>query len=117
MISLIWDRRAYPCIGNFYKRNSDFEEQTAAISKVLPLLKSIKQSYWGGTGNSVKLGNWLTQKQVYFCVRLKQNEFVQLEDEIWLQLKALGLIPGTALYLNGVSVTKQQGFTLVQCGM
>jgi len=37
-------------------------------------------------------------------VRLKQNEFVQLEDEIWLQLKALGLIPGTALYLNGVSV-------------
>jgi len=41
-------------------------------------------------------------------VRLKQNEFVQLEDEIWLQLKALGLIPGTALYLNGVSVTKQR---------
>jgi len=44
-------------------------------------------------------------------VCLKQNEFVQLEDEIWLQLKALGLIPGTALYLNGVSVTKQRGFT------
>jgi len=40
-------------------------------------------------------------------VRLKQNEFVQLEDEIWLQLKALGLIPGTALYLNG-EVTKQR---------
>jgi hypothetical protein len=114
MISLIWDRRAYPVYWELLpkKGNSDFEEQTAAISKVLPLLKEYKTVVLGDREFcSVKLGNWLTQKQVYFCVRLKKNEFVQLEDEIWLQLKALGLIPGTALYLNGVSVTKQRGFT------
>jgi len=70
------------------KGNSDFEEQTAAISKVLPLLKEYKTVVLGTEFCSVKLGNWLTQKQVYFCVRLKQNEFVQLEDEI-TQLKAL----------------------------
>ncbi len=50
------------------------------------------------------------EKQVYFCLRLKQNEFVQLEGEIWLQLEHLGLVPGMQLYLNGVSVTKQKGF-------
>lgn len=36
---------------------------------------------------------------------------MQLEGEIWLQLEQLGLVPGMQLYLNGVSVTKQKGFT------
>lgn len=114
MISLIWDRRAYPLYWELLHKlgSSDFEEQTAAISKVLPLLKEYKTVILGDREFcSVKLGNWLTQKQVYFCVRLKQNEFVELENEIWLQLKALSLMPGTALYLNGVRVTKQRGFT------
>jgi len=114
MISLIWDRRAYPLYWELLpkKGNSNFEEQTAALLKVLPLLKEYKTVVLGDREFcSVKLGNWLIQQQVYFCVRLKQNEFVQLEDEIWLQLKALDLMPGTALYLNGVSVTKQRGFT------
>ncbi len=47
---------------------------------------------------------------MYFCLRLNQNEFVLLEDEIWLQLSTLGLFPGIAFYLNGVRVTKQKGF-------
>lgn len=59
---------------------------------------------------SVHLGNWLRQQGLYFCLRLKQNEFVQLEPEIWLQLSGLGLAPGTSLYLQGVNVTKQKGF-------
>ncbi len=59
---------------------------------------------------SVKLAYWLSQKGVYFCLRLKQNEYVQLEDENWVQIKALGLSPGTSLYLEGVNVTKQKGF-------
>ncbi len=59
---------------------------------------------------SVRLGNWLLQEQVYFCLRLKHNEYVQLEDDIWLELSALGLAPGSSLYFNDVSVTKQKGF-------
>jgi len=59
---------------------------------------------------SVKLGSWLAEQKVYFCLRLKKNEFVQLEGEIWLQLEQLGLLPGMQIYLNGVSVTKQKGF-------
>ena len=50
------------------------------------------------------------EQQVYLCLRLKQNEFVQLEEEVWLQLEALGLSPGMAFYLNRVRVTKQKGF-------
>jgi len=105
MISLIWDRRAYPVYWNFYKRNSDFEEQT--ISKCYRYSKSIKQSYWG---DRILLGKtWLTQ-EVYFCVRLKQNEFVQLEDEM-ASVKGVRFNPWNCLYLNGVSVTKQRGFS------
>jgi len=48
---------------------------------------------------------------VYFCLRLKQNEFILLEDELWLQLSALSSFPGIMFYLNGVRVTKQKGFT------
>lgn len=59
---------------------------------------------------SVHLGNWLRQQSLYFCLRLKKTEFVQLETEIWLQLSELGLAPGTSLYLKGVNVTKQKGF-------
>ena len=113
MISLIWDKRAYPLYWELLpkKGNSNFEKQTAAISKVLPLFKDYKIVILGDREFcSVKLGGWLSEQQVYFCLRLKQNEFVQLEGEIWLQLEQLGLVPGMQLYLNGVSVTKQKGF-------
>jgi len=46
----------------------------------------------------------------YFCLRLKQNEYIELEKEIWIQLKALGLTSGSSLYLEGVYLTKQKGF-------
>ena len=113
MISLIWDKRAYPLYWELLpkKGNSNFEKQTAAFSKVLSLFNDYKIVLLGDREFcSVKLGNWLAEKQVYFCLRLKQNEFVQLEGEIWLQLEQLGLVPGMQLYLNGVSVTKQKGF-------
>jgi len=58
----------------------------------------------------VLLASWLAQKGVYFCLRLKQNEYIQLENEVWVQLKDLGLSPGISLYLEGVKVTKQKGF-------
>lgn len=113
MISLIWDKRALPVYWELLPKqgNSNLEKQTAAISKVLPLFKEYKVVVLGDREFcSVKLGNWLREEHVYFCLRLKQNEFVLLEDEIWLQLSGLGLSPGMTLYLNGVRVTKQKGF-------
>ena len=35
---------------------------------------------------------------------------MELEEKIWFQLKELGLSPGTALFYEGVRVTKTKGF-------
>jgi hypothetical protein len=55
---------------------------------------------------AVQLGKWLNQKGWYFCLRLKKSHFVEVEPEIWLALKSLGLSPGMSCYLQGVKVTK-----------
>ena len=59
---------------------------------------------------SVKLATWLGEQGVYFCLRLKKNEFVEVKNEIWLELNHLGLSPGVSFFLQGVKVTKQKGF-------
>lgn len=59
---------------------------------------------------SVKLGNWLRQEEVYFCLRVKKGTHIALENENYIALKELGLRPGNQFFLDGVSVTKQQGF-------
>ncbi len=113
IISLIWDQRAIPIYFELLpkKGSTSYEEQIAFCHKVLHLFKNYKTVVLGDREFcSVKLANWLAQKGVYFCLRLKQNEYVQLSDEVWVQLKDLGLRPGISLYLEGVNVTKQKGF-------
>jgi len=112
-VSLIWEKRALPIYWELLPKqgNSNFESQTAAITKIFWLFKDYKVVVLGDREFcSVKLGSWLAEQKIYFCLRLKKNEFVQLEGKIWLQLEQLGLVPGMQLYLNGVSVTKQKGF-------
>lgn len=112
-VSLIWEKRALPIYWELLPKqgNSNFEQQITVISKIIPLLAEYKIVVLGDREFcSVKLGNWLLEQKVYFCLRLKQNEFVLLEDEVWLQLNKLGLSPGMTVYLNGVRVTKQKGF-------
>jgi hypothetical protein len=59
----------------------------------------------------VELGRWLSQEQqVYLSLRLKKNEYVELEEQIWFQLSDLGLTPGMSVYYQGVKVTKTKGF-------
>lgn len=113
MVSLIWDKRALPIYWELLPKqgNSNFEQQTVALSQILFLFKDYKIVILGDREFcSVKLGNWLREQNTYFCLRLKQNEFVLLADEIWFQLSALGLSPGMTLYLDGARVTKQKGF-------
>lgn len=59
---------------------------------------------------SVKLGHWLRQQDVDFCLRLRRDEYVEREPGLWVEIAALGLQPGQSLYLEGVKVTKQKGF-------
>jgi hypothetical protein len=59
----------------------------------------------------VDLARWLqSQPQTYFCLRLKRNEYVEIADDIW-QLQDLGVTPGISLYLEGVKLTKNKGFS------
>lgn len=63
----------------------------------------------------VKLANWLREKKVQFCLRLKKNEFIQAENEMWQTLDSLGLKPGVSWFFPNVKVTKTpkiQGFNV-----
>ncbi len=114
MVSVVWEKRAIPIYFELLAKlgNSNLAEQQAAIGQVLPLLKTHKTVVLGDREFcSVKLANWLREQQAYFCLRLKKNEFIQGETEIWYQLKDLGLSPGVSVFWQGVRVTKTQGFT------
>lgn len=113
MISAVWDNRAFPIYFELLPKlgASNFEEQKAILTKVLPLFKLYKVVILGDREFcSVKLANWLRGEDVYFCLRLKKNEFLQVQPEIWVQLNDLGLAPGVSLFLKGVKVTKIKGF-------
>lgn len=43
---------------------------------------------------------------MYFCLRLKKDEFVEKEEKIWVELNDLGLAPGVSFFIRGVKVTK-----------
>ncbi|NEO24926.1 MAG: transposase [Moorea sp. SIO4A5] len=36
----------------------------------------------------VKLADWLRNKSLQFCLRLRKDEFVELENGIWRELNA-----------------------------
>jgi Transposase DDE domain len=119
VVSLIWHKWAIPIY--MIKLNklgsSNLLEQQQVLTPVLQLLKPHKIVILGDREfYSVKLADWLRQNttdeggKIYFCLRLKRNEYVELVDNFWLELQQIGLTPGHHSYLNGVSVTKQKGF-------
>lgn len=109
MISLIWDKRAIPLYWVLLPKlgSSSLEEQQRTLLPVFRLLNGYKIVVLGDREFcSVDLGNWLREQRVYFCLRLKRNEFIQVEGKLWVQLQSLGLVPGASLFLRGVKVRK-----------
>ncbi|NES82067.1 MAG: transposase [Moorea sp. SIO1G6] len=107
VISLIYKRRAIPLYFELLdkKGNSNFDEQTKALEKVLIKFTKYKVVVLGDREFcSVDLASWLREKNVYFCLRLKKNHFIEQENEIWTQLQQLGLKSGIAFYLRSRSV-------------
>ena len=93
--------------------NSNLDKQTEILSQVLPIFENYKICVLGDREFcSVKLANWLREKKVYFCLRIKKNHFIEVEKDIWLELKQVGLSPGVSLFFQGVKVTKTQGFLI-----
>jgi len=109
MVSLIWQRRAIPLYWSLLPKlgNSNLEEQTFALQEVLPLFKKYKIIVLGDREFcSVDLGNWLKERGISFCLRLKKNYCLETENLIWQRLDQLGVVPGTWLYFKGVRVRK-----------
>lgn len=113
MIGVVWDKRAFPVYFTLLPKlgNSNIDEQEKILSQVLPIFQDYKICVLGEREFcSVKLATWLRERNVYFCLRLKKNHFVEKEKDIWLELKQLGLAPGISLFLKGVKVPKNPGF-------
>jgi hypothetical protein len=118
VISWIYNRRAIPLYFELLEKkgNSNLSEQTESIAHVISKFEKYKIVFLGDREFcSVDLASWLREKKIYFCLRLKKNNFVELESEIWCQLQQLGLKPGISFYLRGVKMTKTKqvaGFDL-----
>lgn len=113
VVSLIMNKRAIPLYCQRLNKlgSSKLSEQQAVLTPVLALLKAYSIVILGDREFcSVKLAHWLRQQPVGYCLRLKRSEYVEVEEQVWVELRALGLKPGTQLFLNGVCITKQKGF-------
>ncbi len=113
MISVVWDKRSIPIYFELLDKlgSSNFEEQEAIFKKALPIFKNDKTVVLGDREFcSLKLANWLTEQKVYFCLRIKKNAFIEIEPEIWLQLKDSGLSPGVSFFYQGIKYTRTTGF-------
>jgi len=113
MVSVVWENRSFPVYFELLPKlgSSNFEEQKKILSHVLPIFNIYKICVLGDREFcSVVLANWLRERKVYFCLRLKNNHFVEIKKDIYVQLKTLGLSPGISLFLQGIKVTKSHGF-------
>ena len=95
MISVVWDKRAFPVYFELLPKlgSSNIDEQKTILSKVLPILKNYKICVLGDREFcSVKLASWLRERNVCFCLRLKNNHFIEMQTDLWLELNDLGLL-------------------------
>lgn len=113
MISVVWQKRSFPIYFELLPKlgSSNIAEQKKALSQVIPIFNKYRVCVLGDREFcSVKLATYLQSWGVYFCLRLKKNEFVEVEKDIWRELNNLGFRPGIAFFLKGVKVTKTKGF-------
>lgn len=113
VVSVIWKKRAIPLYWELLDKlgSTSWEEQRDAIAKVLPLLKGYRPVILGDREFcSVRFAHWLSKQGCGFCLRLKCSTNIAQAEQTWCELGSLGLTPGTSLFLNPVSVTKQKGF-------
>ncbi len=112
-VSLIWQHRAIPIwfVSLDKKGSSNYQEQTQVLGQVVQRLSPYTLVLLGDREFcSVKLGRWLSETKVYYCLRLKRNTEIGLAEELVQQLQDLGLTPGQKLFLNEVRVTQNKGF-------
>jgi hypothetical protein len=112
-VSLIYDKRAVLVYWEFLdgKGNSSLAAQKRVIEKAIGLFSEYKIVILGDREFcSVTLGKWLGKNGLYFCLRQKKTTNVSKDEQLYQEMRALGLTHGTSLFLNEVNITKKKGF-------
>jgi hypothetical protein len=114
MVSLIWERRAIPLYWSLLPKlgSSNFESPTTKLQQILPLFIEDKVILLGHREFcSVDLGNWLKEKGVSFCLRLRKNHCIATENLVGQQLNELGIVLGNSLDFQGKKLRKTRPAT------
>ncbi|MEG3846947.1 transposase [Microcoleus sp. herbarium13] len=114
MVSMIWRKRAIPIYWKALDKqgNSTWENQQFVLTPVFAALSDYKLLVLGDREFcSVTLANWLREKKVDFCLRLKKNVCIKTEDQLWTELKMLGLEPGNSFFNQEVTIRKTAPIT------
>ena len=93
MVSMIWRKRAIPIYWKILEKqgNSTLENQQEVLKPVFAILSTYNLLVLGDREFcSVTLANWLRDEKVGFCLRLKKNVCIQMQEELWTELKMLG---------------------------
>ncbi|NEO73664.1 MAG: IS4 family transposase [Moorea sp. SIO3H5] len=118
VISLIYKNRAIPVYFQLLSKlgSSNFSEQKQLISNIIELFNDYQIVILGDREFcSVKLAEWLDKQGFKFCLRLRENEQIELKNQGWISLKNSGLKPGILLFFEKVKVTKTKqvsGFSI-----
>jgi len=113
VVSLLWDNRAISMYGQLLPKlgNSNLAEQKALLRPGFQWLKPYRILLTAEREfHSVKLANWLGQRQVFFALPQQKSTYIQQQGQNFQRLETLGLTPGISLYISQVQVTKQRGF-------
>ena len=126
MVSMIWRKRAIPIYWQMLDKqgNSTLENQQLVLTPVFAALSDYSllvlgdREFCAGRVTrhaSVTLANWLREQKIGFCLRLKKNVCIKTEEELWTELKRLGLEPGNSFFNQEVTIRKTapvEGFNL-----
>ena len=113
MVSLIWQKRAIPVAWIRLDKlgSSHYDEQTQVLSTAVSYLSDYRVVVLGDREFcSVELARWLGEQGCYFCLRLKASTQIQTAQTDWRALSQLGLVPGSQVFFNQLSVAKTKGF-------
>lgn len=113
MVSVVWEKRSWPVYWQFMelKGNSNLAQQKAIVRPALHLLKRYQLVVVGDREfHSVELADWLDKQKVNFAMRQKKGTYIAASGQDSQKLSELGLVPGTKLFLTGVTITKKKGF-------
>ena len=113
VISLIYRHRAIPIHFQLLDKlgNSNFDEQTAFLEPVLKLLSDKRVVLLGDREFcGVDLAKWLSERGAYIALRLKKSEYIELPEQVKIQLSQLGIQDGERRFFQDVKVTKTKGF-------